>query len=138
MTSTTARYLLFVTLLSTLAGCTAPATFVLPGLDSRADATDAQTAPSAVPPRYRYGSHPYGAYYGAYGYGNVVRTRDVPAGQAGTPGATSGTTAGATPGPITAEPPPRPREIEAPTREVRRVPTRAAENSRPVPRQLER
>jgi predicted small lipoprotein YifL len=136
MRSLATRHLLFLTLLSALAGCTAPAPFVLPGIDSRADATGAQSVPPAAAlPRYRYGYHPYGAYYGAYGYGtgsSSDRPRDVPADPPGTPGAT--------PGPIAVEPPPppRPREVEATTREARRTPTKAAENPRPVPRQPER
>jgi predicted small lipoprotein YifL len=128
------RHLVLLALLSALAGCAGPAPFVLPGIDSRADATGVQTASPAALPRYRYGYHPYGAYYGAYGYStgsNSDRPRDVPVDQPGAPGAT--------PGPIAVEPPPpRPREVEAPTREVRRTPTKAAENSRPVPRQPER
>jgi hypothetical protein len=133
MISMAARYLLFVTLLSALAGCSAPAPFVLPGLDSRADATGAQAAPPAALPRYRYGYHPYGAYYGTYGYdtgSNGSGPREVPAGPEGTPGAT--------PGPIAVEPPPRAREVEAPAREVRRPPAKAAESARPTPRQPER
>jgi hypothetical protein len=134
MISMATRLLFKVTLLSALAGCVAPAPFELPGLDSRADATGVQTAPSAALPRYRYGYQPYGAYYGAYGYGtgsNVNSPGEVPAGHDGTPGATSG--------PIALEPPPpRPRQVEAPSRELRRTPAKAAENSRPAPRQPER